>query len=851
MDTTVKDKSVKLGELQVHSQKLFNKGIISEGTCSTAAATAAKEVTLGTTFELVTGATLIVKFTNAISVASATLAVTHTDLDGTTTTETAKPIYYRGAALAKNLVAAGDRLILRYNGTQYDIMGHLDTNTDTKVTKVSYHYTPAADSGSELSASATGGTAAWNIDVVQGVQIQRDAKGHVTGVTVTSGKTPANPLPANTVTGSGLKADKIVLGNGNSAVKTSSKGITTTNPSANSTDDDLPTSKAVWGAIADGIAANDAMVYKGTIAGGSTGSYGALTAAANRGWTYKVSKAGKIDGIAVEVGDMIICNTDSTAAATSSNYSTIAAKWDYIQANADGVLFKSSNTFTDGHVLVADSTAGKVKDSGFTIGKSVPANAVFTDNNTTYKLKIGSNWNGDTTNGTSLGELESKTAAASGTALSLVTTGEKATWNAKQDAISNLSTIESNASTGATHAGTTHAPSDANKFDLSYASSKLTKSIDGTSTDVVTASTIVTDGGGLKSHQTIKQDGVTGATVNRFGTCSVAAATAAKTVSITTGTFSLEAGAKVSVKFTNANTASSPTLNVNSKGAKNIFHKGAQITTGDNKALLAGVCDFIYDGTQWHLVGSYIDTNTHNSHALTLTNGTATAVNQGTEITYVESVAGCTATSGDLTASTTRKKITVPAIPSVFSSSANGLAPAASNANKTTAETAQSNYYLCADAKFRPLPTTAFSDNNTTYKININGTDTGGGTTSLGTVYAPTSAGTQGQMLIANANGVPAWGSKPSYTLAEVGASMSASAISANTSSSCSITGSGNAGKSETIIYTNSGSSDLTVTVPTTYSTPDGKAIELTCPAGGYCEVNYINIGGTIYARGL
>lgn len=108
----------------------------------------------------------------------------------------------------------------------------------------------------------------------------------------------------------------------------------------------------------------------------------------------------------------------------------------------------------------------------------------------------------------------------------------------------------------------------------------------------------------LTSHQTIKQDGVTGATVNRFGTCSTAAGTAAKTVSITSGTFSLEAGARVSVKFNNANTASTPTLNVNSTGAKNIYHKGSQITSGDNKALLAGTVDFIYDGTQWQLVGN-------------------------------------------------------------------------------------------------------------------------------------------------------------------------------------------------------------------------------------------------------
>ena len=116
--------------------------------------------------------------------------------------------------------------------------------------------------------------------------------------------------------------------------------------------------------------------------------------------------------------------------------------------------------------------------------------------------------------------------------------------------------------------------------------------------------------GFLTSHQTIKQDGVTGATVNRYGASSTAAGTAAKTVSVSTGTFSLEAGARVTVKFNNANTASSPTLNVNSTGAKNIFHKGAQVTSGGNKALLAGVCDFIYDGTQYHLIGNYIDTNT-------------------------------------------------------------------------------------------------------------------------------------------------------------------------------------------------------------------------------------------------
>lgn len=51
--------------------------------------------------------------------------------------------------------------------------------------------------------------------------------------------------------------------------------------------------------------------------------------------------------------------------------------------------------------------------------------------NTTYKFTIGSTTKGDSTNGVDLGTLKSETAASGGTTLSLVTTGEKATWNAK------------------------------------------------------------------------------------------------------------------------------------------------------------------------------------------------------------------------------------------------------------------------------------------------------------------------------------------------------------------------------------------------------------------------------------
>lgn len=229
---------------------------------------------------------------------------------------------------------------------------------------------------------------------------------------------------------------------------------------------------------------------------------------------------------------------------------------------------------------------------------------------------------------------ESKAAASGGTAVSLVTTGEKYTWNNKT---SNTGTVtQVTAGTGLS-VGTTAGGNITGTGTLNHTNSVTAQTtqaiypikIDaqghisayGNAVTPLTASSTLdaTKLSGtvptaslpsvvLTSHQTIKQDGITGATITRFGTCGVGAGTAAKTVSVTAGTFALAAGSKVTVKFTYANTANSPTLNVNSTGAKNIFHQGVQITSGENKSLLAGVVDFVYDGTQWHLIGNYLNT---------------------------------------------------------------------------------------------------------------------------------------------------------------------------------------------------------------------------------------------------
>ena len=250
----------------------------------------------------------------------------------------------------------------------------------------------------------------------------------------------------------------------------------------------IATTAFVKTAVDNAIATADALTYKGTVDGGSTGEYGALTPAASKGDVYKVATAGKIDGVKVEVGDMLVCNTDSTAAATSSNYSTIVANWDFIQTNIDGAVTSSSSSVTTNTVAIFDGTTGKIiKSSGYTIGKSVPSNAVFTDASVTavgnhYSPATDSSAEKDasggtatqlpTTNGSSNVQVvtgitmdakghvtgvvskglwspnttySSKTAASGGTDVSLCTTGEKYTWNNKQDAISDLATIRAQA----------------------------------------------------------------------------------------------------------------------------------------------------------------------------------------------------------------------------------------------------------------------------------------------------------------------------------------------------------------------------------------------------------------------
>lgn len=87
-----------------------------------------------------------------------------------------------------------------------------------------------------------------------------------------------------------------------------------------------------------------------------------------------------------------------------------------------------------------------------------------------------------------------------------------------------------------------------------------------------------------------------------YGTCTTAEATAAKVVTLSS--YALVTGGIVAVKFSYGLCASA-TMNVNGKGAKNIFIHGAAVTSTTAKLVKAGdIAYFIYDGTQYQFLGT-------------------------------------------------------------------------------------------------------------------------------------------------------------------------------------------------------------------------------------------------------
>lgn len=122
---------------------------------------------------------------------------------------------------------------------------------------------------------------------------------------------------------------------------------------------------------------------------------------------------------------------------------------------------------------------------------------------------------------------------------------------------------------------------------------------------------VVSSSGSSNLYTARTVDGVSfdgSANVTHYCTCYTDSGTAEKIVSVTG--FVLEIGARVTVNFSESNTAANPTLNVHNgsayTGAKAIMYRGTSpISDSSNyyRWQAGDIVDFIYDGTNWVMVG--------------------------------------------------------------------------------------------------------------------------------------------------------------------------------------------------------------------------------------------------------
>jgi hypothetical protein len=214
----------------------------------------------------------------------------------------------------------------------------------------------------------------------------------VGGAAITNGEWRASTIAVDKG-GTGattLTSNNILVGNGTNAISAPYSVETTLTGGSGA----LPRADAVKtyvdNMIGSGIATNDAMIFKGTIDCSTNPNY----PAADRGWVYKISVAGRIGGASgpvVEVNDTIICGTDGTAAGT---HASVGGNWNILQTNIvdASILVTGPTSATSGNFAMFDGTTGKiVKDSS--LSSSSFATAGHVHGNITNAGAIGSTAN--------------------------------------------------------------------------------------------------------------------------------------------------------------------------------------------------------------------------------------------------------------------------------------------------------------------------------------------------------------------------------------------------------------------------------------------------------------------------
>lgn len=272
-------------------------------------------------------------------------------------TDTHRPVQVNGTQIlgndttALNLKAGSNVSITNSSGT-----------VTIAATDTTYSSKAAASGGTDVSLVTTGEKAIWNA--------KTSNVGTITGITMNgASKGTSGVVDLGTVITSHQDIS------GKAPLASPALTGTPTAPTAATTTENtqIATTAYVKNKIDSVLAANDAMIFKGTI-GSSGATVTALPNTHNAGWTYKVITAATYAGKVCEVGDLIICITDGTTANNDH--------WIVVQTNVDGAVTGPTSSTGD-HIATFNGTSGKViKDSGYTIAKSVPSNAVFTDTDT-------------------------------------------------------------------------------------------------------------------------------------------------------------------------------------------------------------------------------------------------------------------------------------------------------------------------------------------------------------------------------------------------------------------------------------------------------------------------------------
>ena len=491
--------------------------------------------------------------------------------------------------------------------------------TDRSVTDPQYHYSPAADPNAELTASPDGAAGGYALnteyEVLTGLKVQRDARGHITGVTYTSQKVK----DTNTTYSAGTAALLEAGSNTSNRVWSAKILADFINSLAGGSVTDFANGGTMEGDLHIGSSAsNFKKIYWGDSIycwiGEETDDY--LTIYSRHGGHLKSADGTfDINGAAIATQNDILRPVNIDGLTTSSTFS----KNDVLGIN--GVLYRCTAATTsnfpitlvtqDGKFLVNEVNGKKcfiVSDYTLNSGWEV-----WTDASVEYwveqvKADLDNFYRKSQTY--SRDQIDQMISAIPKFSVEVVntlpttnispTTVYLRTMSGADTQTNNLYTeyIYVNGSWEILGVQTINL---ANYFTADEITAKFNALGAAAQKGVVTA---VDSSANLPTSAAVKNyvDAKTPAALGfGIGTCGTAAATAAKVVTLSN--YVLTTGGYVSVRFT-YNVPASATLNINSKGAKAIRYKNAAIAA--NVIQAGDTATFVYDGSYYHLVA--IDT---------------------------------------------------------------------------------------------------------------------------------------------------------------------------------------------------------------------------------------------------